>query len=104
MKNKYTDELINSVVEAINRYMTMAELEMTITLPEGSQEATVKGSGATTIDFYMLMAGIRPVFVQLIEDMGGVDNVDVEGLLDHLWLMIRMDCLEQLKGAAADEP
>ena len=84
--------------DIMNELITRQHVQLLIDMPEGTQEPSVVGTGVSTVDFYILMAGIRPVFVRMIDDMGGPDALDVEGVLGDMWHMIRRDILEQLEG------
>lgn len=85
----------------MNNLITEQHVALLIDMPEGTQDPIIKGTGVATVDYYILMAAIRPVFLSIVKDMGGRDNLDVEGVLDGMWEIIRSDCLEQLKGGDA---
>jgi hypothetical protein len=84
--------------EIVNRFITDAHITMMIEMPEGTQEPKITCTGVSAIDFYVLMAAIRPVFVALVKDMGGTEGLDAEGAIDDLWGIIREDILKQLEG------
>lgn len=84
-------------IEVINDYITEKHLRMVIDMPEGTQETTVRGPGPATVDFYLLSAAIRPVFMAMLAEMRiGKDKAGE--VLDGLWAMIRADALEELGG------
>lgn len=89
---------MDDFTEVINKLMTDMRIGMLIELPEGTQEPEIKGTGVSTLDFFVLMAAIRPVFVALVKDMGGTEGFDAEGAIDGLWKIIRADIMEQLEG------
>lgn len=95
MMNKMTLEQFGAAMNAI---ITQRHVQMLIDMPEGTQEPTVKATGIGTVDFYILMAAIRPVFVKIVGEMGGLDCMDWEAVLDGMWEIIRGDILEQLEG------
>lgn len=84
--------------EIMNEMMTKSYVAMLIEMPEGTQEPQIRGTGISTLDFYVLMAAIRPVFVALIKDAGGPQAIDAEGMIDRIWKILRGDILEQLEG------
>lgn len=84
--------------EIMNKAMTDCHVAMLIEMPEGTQEPQIRGTGISILDFYMLMAAIRPVFVALIKDTGGPQAIDAEGMIDGIWKILRGDILEQLEG------
>ena len=84
--------------EIINEAITSAHVRMLIEMPAGTQEPTIHGTGLSTIDFYVLMAAIRPVFVALVKDAGGKDDFKAEKFIDELWKIIRGEIMEQLEG------
>ena len=81
----------------MNHYIRENNIKMLIELPKGTEEAKVTCTDIHTVDFFVLLAAIRPVFLSVIDDMGGEENIDAEGVLDELWKVIREDCLEQLR-------
>lgn len=92
---------IDTFGEIMNDLITEQHVGLLIDMPKGTQDPVIRGTGIGTVDFYILMAAIRPVFLSVVKDMGGKDNLDVEGVLDGMWAMIRSDCLEQLEGSDA---
>lgn len=84
--------------EIMDDFIRDNDVKMLIELPKGTEEATVTCTDVSTIDFFVLLAAIRPVFVRVIGDMGGPEAIDAEGVLDGMWEIIRGECLESLKG------
>ncbi len=83
--------------ELMNDFIRENEIRMLIELPKGTNEAVVTCTDVHTIDFYVLLQAVCPVFVSVIDDMGGPEEVDAEGVLDGMWEIIRQDCLEKLR-------
>lgn len=94
-------EIMNAeaFAEIMNDAITKADIKMLIEMPEGTQEVKLSGTGIAPVDFYIVVAVLKPVFVQLIKDMGGSENVDAPGILDGIWQMLKSDVLEELKEA-----
>lgn len=89
---------IDTFGAVMDKLITEQHVALLIDMPEGTQDPIIKGTGIGTVDFYILMAAIRPVFLSVVKDMGGKDHLDAEGVLDGMWKIIRGDCLEQLMG------
>lgn len=89
---------IDTFGEVMDKLITEQHVALLIDMPEGTQDPIITGTGIGTVDFYILMAAIRPVFLSVVKDMGGKDHLDAEDVLDGMWKIIRSDCLEQLMG------
>lgn len=70
--------------EIMDNFIRESNIKMLIELPKGTEEAKVKCTDIHTVDFFALLAAIRPVFLSVIDDMGGEENIDAEGVLDGL--------------------
>ena len=73
------------------------EIKMLIELPKGTNEAVVTCTDVNTVNFFVLLQAICPVFTSVIADMGGPEKIDAEGVLDGMWEIIRQDCLSRLR-------
>lgn len=73
-----------------------SDIKLLIEMPEGTQEATVTGTGIATLDFYIQLNAIIPTLAQVIRDMSGKEELDVEGVLDGVFEMMKHDIIEKL--------
>ena len=85
---------IDTFGEIMDKYLTDNRVWMFIDMPEGTQKAKIIGTGVATIDFYMLLSAARTTFDQMIDELGGVEVFDKEGLVDELLKMLRGELLE----------
>lgn len=82
--------------EIIDDLFKRSDIKLLIEMPEGTQEATVTGTGIATLDFYIQLNAIIPTIAQVIRDMGGKKELDVEGVLDGVFEMMKHDIIEKL--------
>lgn len=82
--------------EIMDDLIKRSDIKLLIEMPEGTQEATVTGTGVATLDFYIQLNAIIPTLAQVIRDMGGKKELDVEGVLDGVFEMMKHDIIEKL--------
>lgn len=82
--------------EIMNDIIKRSDIKLLIEMPEGTQEATVTGTGIATLDFYIQLNAIIPTLAQVIRDMGGKEELDVEGVLDGVFEIMKHDIIEKL--------
>lgn len=82
--------------EIMDDIIKRSDIKLLIEMPEGTQEATVTGTGIATLDFYIQLNAIIPTLAQVIRDMGGKEELDVEGVLDGVFEIMKHDIIEKL--------
>lgn len=82
--------------EIMDDIIKRSDTKLLIEMPEGTQEATVTGTGIATLDFYIQLNAIIPTLAQVIRDMSGKEELDVEGVLDGVFEMMKHDIIEKL--------
>lgn len=82
--------------EIMDDFIKRSDIKLLIEMPEGTQEATVTGTGVATLDFYIQLNAIIPTLAQVIRDMGGKEKLDTEGVLDGVFEMMKHDIIEKL--------
>lgn len=81
----------------IDKALTEQEVKLLIELPKGTEEATIRGgTGAATIDLFVILAGMKAVMKDVLRDMGGSDMLDVPGALSGMLNMVKASVLEDL--------
>ena len=81
----------------IDKHLTEQEVKLLIELPKGTEEATIRGgTGAATVDLFIILSGMKAVMKGVIRDMGGSDELDVPGALDGMLGMVKASVLEDL--------
>lgn len=75
----------------IDDFLTENEINLLITLPEGTEKATIKDNvgGGPTINFFIQMRGLITTFQQFREIVG-----DEEGFFDELLKMVKREVME----------
>lgn len=87
---------IDTFGEIMDEIIEKTDIKLLIEMPEGTQEATVTGTGIATLDFYIQLKAIIPTLAQVIRDMGGKKELDVEGVLDGVFEIMKHDIIEKL--------
>ena len=82
--------------EIMDDIIKRSDIKLLIEMPEGTQEATVTGTGIATLDFYIQLNAIIPTLAQVIRDMGGKATLDTEGGLDGVFEVMKHAIIEQL--------
>lgn len=82
--------------EIMDDIIKRSDIKLLIEMPEGTQEATVTGTGIATLDFYIQLNAIIPTLAQVIRDMSGKEELDVEGVFDGVFEMMKHDIIEKL--------
>lgn len=82
--------------EIMDDIIKRSDIKLLIEMPEGTQEATVTGTGIATLDFYIQLNAIIPTLAQVIRDMGRKEELDVEGVLDGVFEIMKHDIIEKL--------
>lgn len=81
----------------IDKMLTDMEVNMLITMPEGSLDAVIKspfsGTAGPTIDFYILLQALITVVRDLISEEGPVDPNKLEDMVDALLDLVKRDIL-----------
>ena len=95
---------IDTFGEIMNNAITEADIKMLIEMPKGTQEPRVTATGISTVDFYIILAALKPTMAQMIRDMGGMTAVDVPGVLDEVFAMLKSDIMEYLEEATPHDP
>lgn len=96
--------LIDAFGEAVDDVLLKANVQMVITLPEGSMDADIAssfnrfGEGKAVMDFYILLHALRKA-VDNIMEIGIVDEAKKEDMIDGLLAMVKAEIMEE----AADE-
>ena len=102
-KTRDPKALLEAFGDIMDQAITAARVRLEVELPPGTQEPVFKGTGLATVDFFLLLNAIRPIFINLVEEMGGTDNLHIERVLEELLGMVRVDCMEALEGAGGEE-
>lgn len=96
-KNKAKTLDLDSFGAIMDDFITENECQMLITFPEKSSEPVIRdniGLGPV-LGFYFILKAIRPIFNDLIEQLGGRKNSDVEGLVDMMLKLVRDELMEE---------
>ena len=91
------NDFYERAAELVNDYVTQKHLRLVVDMPEGTQAAEIQGTGAVTLDLYLLMAAMKPVFMAALSEFG-IEEARAGDVLDGLWEMTRADIMEQLGG------
>lgn len=88
---------LDTFIGIIDKHLTEQEVKLLIELPKGTEEATIRGgTGAATMDLFVILAGMKTVMKGVLRDMGGSDKLDVPGALDGMLGLVKASVLEEL--------
>lgn len=83
--------------DVMNALITQSNVKMLIELPEGTQVPKLTATGIGTVDFYILLAAIPSVFRDMVDEMGGKENItDAGKMIDAMLDMVKADMLEAI--------
>ena len=92
------EDMINKFGEIIDKQLKENEINMVITLPEGSMDAEIRSSydGIEVMNFYILLHALKKVVGGVIEQ-ANVDEDKLEDMLDGMFEMVKNGILEEYK-------
>ena len=96
-KNKPKTMDLDSFGAIMDDFITENECQMLITFPAKSSEPVIRdnmGLGAV-LEFYFILKAIRPVFNNLIEQLGDQIEIDVQGLVDMMLKLVRDELIDE---------
>ena len=88
---------LDSFGAIMDDFITENECQMLITFPAKSSEPVIQDNmgGGPVLAFYFILKAIRPIFNDLIEQLGGRKNFDVDGLVDMMLKLVRDELMEE---------
>lgn len=88
---------LDSFGAIMDDFITENECQMLITFPAKSSEPVIRdnmGLGPV-LEFYFILNAIRPIFNDMIEQLGGRKNCDVDGLVDGMLKLVRDELMDE---------